>query len=70
MGPVKVYNGHGRLSVGTGGFSPALPIVQRFALNRDCIAQVRDCFPAVGRHVQASIGAMRFTAILMQGVIL
>lgn len=29
-------------------FLPSRPIVQRFALNRDCIGEVRDCFPAMG----------------------
>jgi hypothetical protein len=32
-----------------GGVSyPTPSIEQRFALNRDCIGEVRDCFPAMG----------------------
>jgi len=50
MEPVKVHNGHGRPGVCVGGevSYPTPSIEQRFALNRDCIGEVRDCFPAMG----------------------
>jgi hypothetical protein len=40
---------------------PTPPIEQRFALNRDCIGEVRDCFPAMGNSADAGhvyIGGM------------
>jgi hypothetical protein len=52
---------------------PPPPILQRFALNRDCIGEVTDCFPAMGNSSLCRPCVYRcdvITAILIQGVCL